>query len=501
MSLRLRLSLAVVSLVFVALLVADIATYLTLQTYLIRRVDQQLSQGKFPISRALAEAGAGGQGLPAPPGGGESFFPPGTYGELLDQSGKTLNEVAFTYGTTPAAPSLPADVVANLGAGQDRYLNAGASGGSGPRYRVLVTALPGSTDSLVVAIPLSEVDHTLNRVLLAEALATGGALVGLGLLAWWIVRRELRPLEDMAVTAGEIAAGDLARRVEPAEPRTEVGRLGLALNSMLAQIEQAFARRQASEDKLRRFLAQASHELLTPLSSIRGYAELFRRGAKDRPEDLELAMRRIEQEAARMGLLVDELLLLARLDEGRALERERVDLARVAADAVADALAIAPGQAIAIEAPSPVPVVGDDARLHQMVANLVGNAIEHAGPEARVDVRAVSEGDHALLVVHDDGAGMPPGVAERAFEPFFRPGRSRSAGQGKAGLGLSIVAAVVEAHDGTIELETAPGEGSRFTVRLPLTTTVEDRPASAGAAAAGGGGASDGEPDTGDGTG
>ena len=283
---------------------------------------------------------------------------------------------------------------------------------------------PGSGTSqtaytVVVAIPLTEVGGTLQQLLLIEILVSVGVLLGLAGVGWWLVRREMRPLEDMAATAGAIAGGDLSQRVEPAEPGTEVGRLGLALNAMLAQIEQAFARRQASENALRRFLAQASHELRTPLASIRGYSELFRRGAKDRPEDLELAMRRIEQEATRMGVLVEELLLLARLDEGRPLERAPVDLARVAADVVADARITDPGRSITCEAPRPVVVIGDDARLRQVTTNLVTNAVRHAGRDAHVWVSARSGGDWAELEVRDDGVGMAADVAERVFEPFF----------------------------------------------------------------------------------
>ena len=196
--------------------------------------------------------------------------------------------------------------------------------------------------TLVVAIPLRDVDDTLHHLLLIEMLVAAGVLLALALLAWWVVRLGLRPLERMGETAGAIAAGDLSRRVEPADERTEVGRLGLALNSMLGQIEVAFAERTASEARLRRFVADASHELRTPLTSIRGYAELFRRGANTRPDDLAKTMRRIEEAAARMGVLVDDLLLLARLDQGRPLEREQVDLTRLVGAAVDDLRAARP---------------------------------------------------------------------------------------------------------------------------------------------------------------
>lgn len=498
MSLRLRLLLALVGLVSVGLLVADGVTYVSLRSFLLQRVDQQLAGAKIPVLRALATSGTGvSPSFSEPPPNGDTLLPPGTYGELLDRSGKTVNEVAFVYGGSASPPpSLPADLVHNAaqrsaqGPGQSddqTFVTAEATGRSSLRYRVLATGLHGTPYTLIVAIPLTDMYQTLGRLLLVEVLVTVAVLAGLAALAWWIVRREMRPLEDIAVTAGAIAAGDLGQRIERAEPRTEVGRLGLALNAMLAQIEQAFSRRKASEDALRRFLAQASHELRTPLASIRGYAELFRRGAKDRPEDLELAMRRIEQEAARMGVLVEELLLLARLDEGRPLQRVPVDLAQLATDAVADASVTAPERAVEVEAPAPVVVSGDESRLRQVVTNLVTNALQHAGADARVHVSARARGEWAELEVRDDGVGMPAEVAERAFEPFYRPappnGNAEAADTGSTGLGLAIAAGIAEAHGGSIDLETSPGRGSRFRVRLPLAPEGEAQRERAAAAA------------------
>ncbi len=468
-------------------------------------------------------------------------FPPGTYAALLNASGKTLAALPFTYGgTSTSTPKLSVSLVraATAGGGQ-AFASVGAADAAVSDYRVLAwqprsggNGQPGSGTSqaaytVVVAIPLTEVGGTLQQLLLIEILVSVGVLLGLAGVGWWLVRREMRPLEDMAATAGAIAGGDLSRRVERAEPGTEVGRLGLALNVMLAQIEQAFARRQASENALRRFLAQASHELRTPLASIRGYAELFRRGARDKPEDLELAMRRIEQEATRMGVLVEELLLLARLDEGRPLERAPVDLARVAADVVADARITDPGRSITCEAAQPVVVAGDDARLRQVTTNLVTNAVRHAGRDAHVWVTVRASGDWAELEVRDDGVGIPAAIAERVFEPFFTGAALDEGGIGGAGrmsddeqqagggaeqagseleqagigsdgdaapagllgaavgdvaddradgpalprsttgLGLAIALSIARAHGGRIDVESAPDQGTRFTVRLP----------------------------------
>jgi two-component system OmpR family sensor kinase len=533
MSLRLRILLSVVVLVLVGLLVADAVTYVSLRSFLLRRVDQQLTDARSSALHALNESSTESPSqLNSPPGGGPGAgpnFPPGTYAAMLNASGKTLEAVGFTYGgTSTAKPTLSVALVrAATAHGGQSFATVASTDNGGVGYRVLawqplsVGGAAQTAYTVVVAIPLTDLSGTLQRLLLVEVLVTVGVLLGLAVLAWWLVRREMRPLEDMAATAGAIAAGDLSERVGRADSATEVGRLGLALNAMLAQIEQAFARRQASEDALRRFLAQASHELRTPLASIRGYSELFRRGAKDRPEDLELAMRRIEQEAARMGVLVEELLLLARLDEGRPLERAPVDLARVAADAVADARITDPGRSISCDAPVPVVVIGDDPRLRQVATNLVTNAVRHAGPSAGVWVSVRADGDWAKLEVRDDGVGIAADVAERVFEPFYTgaeagtgdwgvgsgpgdvqavadgtPGgapadaavsadgggvRDRAAGPGlpknTTGLGLAIALSIARAHGGSIDLETSPGQGTRFVVRLPLDASEKAEPA------------------------
>jgi two-component system OmpR family sensor kinase len=295
-----------------------------------------------------------------------------------------------------------------------------------------------------------------------------------------MVRRELRPLERIGETAGAIAAGELSRRVDTADPRTEVGRLGLSLNAMLQQIEQAFAERKASEERLRRFLADASHELRTPLTSILGYSELFRRGASGRPEDLATSMRRIEEEAARMGVLVDELLLLARLDEGRPLDHAPVDLVRIAEDAVADARAVDPTRAITLESPETETLTGDEARLREVSANLLANALAHTAPGTPVEVRVGDEGPNAVLQVSDSGPGLSGEERAHVFEPFYRSDPSRGRGSGGAGLGLSIVAAIVEAHGGTVEVLESPGGGASFRVVIPRGPAEEESPSPIG---------------------
>jgi two-component system OmpR family sensor kinase len=344
-----------------------------------------------------------------------------------------------------------------------------------PHYRVKTASaslqLPDRAvfGTLIVAIPMRDVDDTLHHLLLIELLVAAGVLFALALLSWWVVHMGLRPLEQMGETAGAIAGGDLSRRVEPADEKTEVGRLGLALNSMLGQIETAFAERTASETRLRRFVADASHELRTPLTSIRGYAELFRRGASTRPDDLAKTMRRIEEAAARMGVLVDDLLLLARLDQGRPLEHGPVDLTRLVAAAVDDLRASSPDRPVTYEATGPVVVNGDEFRLRQVLANLLENARTHTPPTTPVEVRVTQAGDDAIVEVRDHGPGMNEQDAARAFERFWRSDPSRTRSSGGAGLGLAIVAAITEAHGGHAEVETAPGEGATFRVYIPFT--------------------------------
>jgi two-component system OmpR family sensor kinase len=270
----------------------------------------------------------------------------------------------------------------------------------------------------------------------------------------------------MTETAGAIAGGDLSQRVDEGTPGTEAGDLGVALNRMLGRIEEAFDQRAASEARLRQFVADASHELRTPVATIRGYAELYRTGALEDGEQMDDAMRRTEAEAVRMGSLVDDLLHLARLDQGRPLEREVVDLGRVVEDTVADARAVEPDRAITTAIPAPVTVLGDRARLHQVLANLVSNARVHA-PGAPIEVTLREEGAEAVIEVRDDGPGMVQTDAARAFERFYRADTSRSRQHGGTGLGLAIVDATVRAHGGTTVIDSSPGEGTTVTVRLP----------------------------------
>jgi two-component system OmpR family sensor kinase len=466
-SLRARLLAVVLALMVVALVAAGWATHVALRSFLIDRVDRDLREAPFAALGALRGAsGPDGAGGPRriDPG-----LPDGAIVELRGADG------ALALGTNVRAEG--SDVLALPAAMPDGYSTVSVDGGG--EYRVLVVpggsrgapdgpgALPdGST--LRIGFPLSEVDDTLGRLLMIEIAVGAVTLGGLALLALWLVRVGLRPLERIGTTADAIAAGDLSQRVADDDPRTEVGRLGRTLNDMMSRIEESFDERRASEERLRRFVADASHELQTPLTSVRGYAELFRRGAAADPADLETTMRRIEAEAARMGVLVDDLLLLARLDQGRPLDIAPLDLAALAGELAADARVVEPERPIEIVDEGPVMVDGDDMRLRQVVGNLLSNARAHTPPGAPVTVTTAVRDGAAVLEVADTGPGLPPEHARRVFERFFRADPSRARASGGSGLGLSIVAAIAEAHGGRAEVESAEGRGATFRLVLPL---------------------------------
>lgn len=476
MTLRLRLTAVLVILVAIGLAVSDVVTYSSLRSFLLDRIDQQLRSS--PRSALIVAGQPDPHGDEVPPGG-EPLLPTGTYVFVFDPSGEQVAAKAITYGgTIPSRPLLPASIAAGTEAAP-AFLTVSATGG--PSYRAVATRFdggPASGYSIVVAIPLTEMQQTLRRLLVVAGLVTLTVLAAMGALSLWTVRRGLRPLERIERTAEAIAGGDLSRRVDDTDPRTEVGRLGSSLNMMLGRIEDAMDERRASEQALRRFLADASHELRTPLTSIRGYAELFRRGAGADPGDTALAMRRIEEEGERMGELVDDLLFLARAGGGRPIAHERLDLGPMAADAVNDARAVDPSREIKLEMPSELIVSGDDRRLRQVFANLLSNALTHTPAGTGVTVRLAEDDGWAAIEVSDGGPGIAPEDAPHVFDPFYRadpsrerarPGDEDGDGQG-TGLGLAIVAAIAEAHGGSAGVESAPGHGATFAVRVPIGT-------------------------------
>jgi two-component system, OmpR family, sensor kinase len=364
----------------------------------------------------------------------------------------------------PLLPPIPGPMAATL---EGRIVTLPALDDS-QQYRVLIRQGPGGA-TFVTASSLRPVEQAVGSLVRTLLLVGALALAAAALASWWVIRRGLRPVDRMVETAAAIAAGDLSRRVPDADPDTELGRLGTALNEMLGQIEAGIRAREAGEARLRRFVADAAHELRTPLTSLRGYAELYRQGALPTPEAVGNAMGRIESEGARMARLVDDLLLLARTDQGRALEKEPVDLVRIAREAAGDFAAADPERPLARDLEGSAVVTGDPIRLRQAIDNLLANVRAHtpSGTPARVSVQR--NGTWAEVTVADEGPGIPSEAQPRIFERFWRgdPSRGRTAAGG-AGLGLSIVDALVRAHGGTIAVESAPGRGTAFTMRLPL---------------------------------
>ncbi len=478
MSLRARLSLGLVLIVGVGLVVADIVIYQQVQSYLVGQVDSELNTA-LPSVVAQLRSGGTFQGN----FGFGPDTPSGTCGALIDSTGIVVETpVASLDGP---APDFPSSLRNPSSSSTARYFSVGAEGDPSFRYQVLAQPVIISSRGgfggqapgyAVVAIPLTSLDNTLSRLVTIDLAVSAVVLLALAVLGLVVVRVGMRPLGEIERTAAAIAAGDLSRRVERSDAHTEVGRLGASLNEMLAQIEQAFAQQQASEARLRQFLADASHELRTPLTSIRGYSELFRRGASDRPKDLASAMRRIEDEAARMGVLVDDLLLLARLDQGRPLERAPVDLVAIAREVTADLAVIEPERPITFEASTPIIVSGDEQRLRQAVANLIHNALDHTPAGTPVEIAVRVDGDRAVLTVADHGPGIPPEHLPRVFERFYRADPSRTRQSGGLGLGLAIVLSITEAHGGTTRAESEMGRGATFIVELPIAS----RPADAG---------------------
>jgi len=483
LSLRARLLLGVIALAAVGLVAADVVTYSKLQSFLVDRTDASLDAAHQAVEGALLR----------PPGddhhGGASGIDaltaaaPGDYVQLRRLDGTVVASGAvpqFSNTTRPPPPQLPAtiEIPQSTEPGGDRVsrFDAPATTGDG-RYRVRASIEARTPNYiLVVATSLADVDGTLHQLFWIELLVTVLVLAAIAALGLWVVRLGLRPLTAIETTASAIAGGDLTRRVERADERTEVGRLGLALNAMLAQIESSFTAREASERRLRRFVADASHELRTPLTAVRAYAELFTRGAADRPDDLERSMKGISREAERMSVLVDDLLLLARLDEGRPLEQERVELADVVAEAVDAARVVDPERPYDVELEQAT-VNGDRDRLRQIVDNLLANVRAHTPAASAVHVFVRREDGRAEIGVADTGPGLDDEQAGLVFERFYRADGSRARASGGVGLGLAIVAAVAEAHRGEVSVRSRPGEGATFVIALPLENGARPTPA------------------------
>ncbi|MEV8515041.1 HAMP domain-containing sensor histidine kinase [Dactylosporangium sp. NPDC051484] len=487
--LRVKLVVLMLVLLAAALVTTGTAGVYSTRDYLLTRVDAQLLGSVHQVAVACDN--------PRTQFGGPGIAPMqrnGYYVACIDRDGSIDERFFNPIGTSQSRPALPATAEGigpitrldtdTIGA----YTTVSPVGGDGHQWRVLFARQtnmgrqpggPGFARApVVIAISLDDVDATVTRQLWTSVTIGAFVLVVLAVVAYLLVRSSLRPLVEVEQTAEAIAAGDLSRRVPEADPRTEIGGLSQALNTMLGQIETAFDERRASEEqaraseeRMRRFIADASHELRTPLTSIRGFAELHRQSGKG-----DETIARIEHHATRMGLLVDDLLLLARMDQQRALEKKPVDLLSLATDALIDARVTATGHRLRLRTASsddeadvePPIVLGDGARLRQVVQNLLSNALTHTPAGTEVTVFVGTDAEHAILEVSDNGPGMSAEDASRVFERFYRTDPSRTRALGGSGLGLSIVAALVAAHGGVVTLRTAPGQGAAFRVSIQL---------------------------------
>ena len=450
------------------LIVAAVAITTATRTELMEQVDQRLEDGAAQSRVRIFDR--------PPPSG--SFEPPPRAEVAVAERQSDFYEAVFetdgtlvvlfepNVGDAPVGVPILDEELADLGAGQASVATVAASDGG--EYRIRAEAAPSGDQVFVIGLHLDDVHSTIDRLVLVVVAGLGATLLALGLVTWWVLRHGVRPIKNVTSTATVIAGGDLSARVEETSSATESRELAAALNTMLGTIEDSVAERDAAADRLRRFVADASHELRTPVTTIRGYVELQRIGALNDPDAFDDAMRRTGAEADRMARLIEELLELAELDRGRPLERTPVDLAALAADAVADALVVAPERTITVDADGPAVVDGDDDRLRQVFANVVGNALTHTPSEASIVVH-VEPGEGAVEVsVIDDGPGMDAATAERVTGRFFRADVSRSRRSGGSGLGLSIVDSVIEAHDGELRVHSGPGRGTTTSFTVPL---------------------------------
>lgn len=464
MSIRARLVIGMVLLVSAGLAIANTAGILMLRSYLLERVDNQV-------------AGFGSATPQEPPPGiandpeqlcANPRDPQGLRSDfvlvLLNAEGDVVCSVGPDLGDS--GPDLASGPLPGNSATPELATVRSQDGDT--RWRVRTVALTGSDQRLVFAVSLADADATVDRLVRLSLVTSGIVLLLTAAAAWAIARIGLKPLNRIEDTAERIAAGDLAQRVPSYRSRSEVGRLARSLNGMLGQIESAFTARTESEAKLRQFISDASHELRTPVAAVRGHAELWRTGISN---DLDTVMTRIESESKRMGDLVDDMLLLARLDQSRPLEQRPVDLLSLATDAVLDAQALQPQRTVTLEArqgPGPPVVTGDEARLRQVMANLLTNALVHTPPTSPIEVHIGVEDRHVEAVISDAGPGMPPEVAAKVFDRFYRADHGRVRDHGGAGLGLAIVKSLVEAHGGAVTCTSTVERGSTFVVALPL---------------------------------
>jgi len=511
-SLRTKLVTALLALVAIALGVICFVGVAVFGNYLQNQVDVQLRSLDAQVQSAPA-AFLGGHHT--------TFVVNNNVIEVLAPNAQPVTGLGNLQNLSISGPAIPASELGNSG---QPFTVPAQSGGDG--WRVITQPVQYSSDgvtfqtgTLVVGVSLGNLDQTMAYLIRVDVIVSVVILIVLMIVGFAVVRANLQPLVDIEETAGEIAEGHLNRRVPELDPRTEIGRLGRSLNVMLSQIETAFHAREESEaaahqseERMRRFIADASHELRTPLTAIRGFAEYYRQrgglvphwdksaassaaadeagtGALDMgggltPDDLDRIMHRVEKEAARMGLLVEDLLLLARLDQQRPLARQPIDLLSLAADAVHDARLLAPARTIelSVQPGAAFLVTGDDARLRQVIGNLMSNALTHTPDGSPIEVsigsgtldpRIPGSAPAVTLDVTDHGPGMTPEQAQRVFERFYRADQARTRTTGGSGLGLAIVRALVTAHGGAASVRTAPGRGATFRIALPLAPEAQ----------------------------
>ncbi|HEX3750628.1 MAG TPA: HAMP domain-containing sensor histidine kinase [Streptosporangiaceae bacterium] len=509
--LRVKMITALLALVAIALAIISVASLTVFRNYLQDRADGQLYSFINQASRGYVGQGPGQQ----------AFILPGYVVEFRDSQGHLLQGTGNWQQLNVPGPSVPTSK-SWISANNGRVVTVPALTG-GDNWRVVAEPVTYQTRNLltgqltshngtvVVGVDLGNIDQTITWLSHIDLIVSVIIIVGLAIVGVAVVRASLRPLADIEKTARAIAAGDLSRRVPDQDPHTEVGQLGRSLNTMLAQIETSFdARTQSeaaarrSEERMRQFVADASHELRTPLTAMRGYAEYYRQrgGMHDDPAgrgqpgngeaghdlgshsqltraDMDRIMQRVEQESARMGVLVEDMLLLARLDQQRPIEHRPVDLLTLAADAVQDARIIAPDREITLDVGSGAAflILGDEVRLRQVIGNLMNNALTHTPEGTPVAVRVLAGPRQpvpsVVLEVADQGQGLHQDQAEHVFERFYRADQARTRKAGGTGLGLAIVAALVAAHDGTVALKTAPGQGATFRITLPLAPEAQ----------------------------
>ncbi|MCU1490055.1 MAG: phoR [Acidimicrobiaceae bacterium] len=515
-SLRVRILIAVGAISLLALGVGNVVVFSSLHSYLYNQVDNTLASSEHALQDTISpdngtpdndhdgpadtdepssDANSATATPPAPPvgnpaGAGASAFcdlgremAPGLYVEVRSAAGKTVTTPtgpekcpSFQPGSTSYSPKLPAHFTGFKTRGKGpptAYLTVASTKASGPEFRVEAVKL-NSGGVLIVASPINNIENTLSQLMVVELAVTGGALLGAILLGLWLVRVGLRPLRDVERTAEAIAGGDLEHRAPHANARTEVGRMAGAFNVMLERIETLVGDLRSSEHRLRRFVSDASHELRTPIAAVSAYAQLYARGAVSEERDVQRVMRGIERESGRMGRLVEDLLLLAKLDEHRPFDSEPVELVGLAAEAVETSILVGPDWPVTLVAGDSVEVLGDRGALRQVLDNLLGNVRSHTPAGTQTTVNVSVNGSDAILEVADNGPGITEEQSELIFERFFRSDASRSRETGGAGLGLSIVAAIVHAHGGRVEAVGRPGGGAVFRVTLPSSQEVSE---------------------------